>query len=259
MPAHLEGRAIDPLAVSLIGVAVEFRAARECVVAADERRDEHLAPEGGQMRGEVRRGIDSRRQAHDHLGRPVGIGQRDDAGHRRSLRLEEQPLGRDAVQHGPSHGVDRIRTIGRRRDERIIDRGRDELQALRRDSRIDGSNDRAELLAIRRDALLVGFEAAVIALPQRVPLLASLLNFLEAEAVQPLDHEDIQRLVDRQRLSPRHLGRTILGGGGCRTQTDRQGQKERAHQPSPSNGFTSGTSTVVRSSCEIASPRTRQL
>ena len=127
VPAHLEGRAIDPLAVSLIGVAAQFRAARERVVATDERRNEDLAPEGGQMRGEVRRGIDARREAHDHLGCPVGIGQSDDASHGRSLRLEEQSFRVDSVQDRPLHRVNFIRTIGGCRDESTVDRGRDKL------------------------------------------------------------------------------------------------------------------------------------
>ncbi len=57
--------------------------------AVDQDGNQNLAAIFREPARELRSGVDARRKAGQHLGRPVGIGDSDYAGHRRLIGLEQ--------------------------------------------------------------------------------------------------------------------------------------------------------------------------
>ena len=153
MASDLEGLAVDPFTMRLVGEALELRIAGPGVGAIDERGHEHEAAGIGEASGELRRGGEVRGEAGDLFRRLVGVGQRDDGGDRRSLWFEQKPFAEDALEHRPAHLMrgEMLALAEFRRPSR----GGNELQFRHRQARIDGPDNRAEVLSIRGDRFLV--------------------------------------------------------------------------------------------------------
>jgi hypothetical protein len=86
-PAHLEGHAVDELAVRLVGQTAELRVARPGVAAVDQRGDEDAGAVLGQAAGVLGVVRDSGGHPDEHLRRFVRIGQRHEAGRGLARRL----------------------------------------------------------------------------------------------------------------------------------------------------------------------------
>ena len=86
----------------------ELRVAGEVVLPVDQHRHDDAAAVLGQPAGELRFLRHARRQADEHLRRPVGVGDRDDLRDDLALRLQQQALAIDALEHRPADGVDLV-------------------------------------------------------------------------------------------------------------------------------------------------------
>src|SRR5262249_36266840 len=99
------------------------------------------------------------------------------------------------------------------RDERRLKIAADQLDPLCLDSRVDDPQNRAQMLAVGgRDAALVRFAAGKVLLPECASAFNGRGNLAQRESIDAIDHDDIERLIDRESLGPRQR----LGPGGSR-------------------------------------------
>ena len=134
--AEFEGGAVEVFAVRLVGHSHSGESGVG-TGAVDERGDQHAASAPSQARGVT--GVRAR-EADDVLGRPVGIGQRDDGGPGRARGLQQQALGIDALEDPPAHGVDVV--VGA-----ASERLGGEIAELGRGARGVGADEAGEALA----------------------------------------------------------------------------------------------------------------
>ena len=176
------------------------------VVAADQRRHVDRRAVAREPVGQLRFRRQPRHNAGEHLRRPVGIGNRDHETAGSVARHQQQSLGGDSQQHFETdrnhRDVADPRDFGPERFpiQPFREPGLAKLQSGRRDARIDGSDDRLQSLAVRSDTLLVGGEAAVVAVPQRSAARYRRFDLAHCETLDAVHHDLIQGLVERQRL-----------------------------------------------------------
>src|SRR5262249_34654188 len=122
VPAQLERRAVEVLAVGQVGAAVAL-----LHLAADERRHDDAAAALSEATGKLRLRRHALHQAGYLLGRLVGVGDGDDIGDLLlSNRDEQQALAVDVADGRPAHRKDL--EAGPLADERRLRRGGDQLR-----------------------------------------------------------------------------------------------------------------------------------
>ena len=194
---------------------------RPAVGAVDQHGDHDLNPGRHQIPDKPLQRIE-----HQILRSLTGIRQHDDMRDWRLNRLDQQPLGRHAIQHSPAHAEGpAIGSLGNHR--RLVVFG-DALQ-VSRDAWIDESNDLAKSLSVGGDRLFVSFGRRRVAMPQQVSCLNRRGNLAIHKLVQPVHHPIGQIPLPRQRLGVGKLiGKVIRPGQRqARNQTDSEQQQTR--------------------------------
>src|ERR1700677_5283876 len=107
MPAHLEGLAIDELAMGQVRRLRSAGDNRIGVGPIEEHRDNHPAAALGQATSKLSLRANARGETGQHLRRLVGVGNGDYIRYRQHLgRAEQKPLAEDTWEYRPTNRVD---------------------------------------------------------------------------------------------------------------------------------------------------------
>ena len=201
--------------------------------AADQRRDQHQTPVFRQSPGVLGSGRHAVGQPAEGFGRLIRVGYRNYARGGSfsisvsiSIRQQQQAFAVDLAHDRPADGKDLV--AGPASDLGGLRSGRDEFQAIKRNSRVAHAQDVGQPLTIGLNRPTVSLGGRKISLPVFGPLGDRGSQLLQQKLICAVDETGRQIAGPRQRLG---TGKGLHGGFGFR-RNERTRQEDQGNQAS---------------------------